>query len=386
MGGGLLQLASRSYMDEYLTQNPVFSYFKFVYKKHGNFSTEPMIQNIEGNKKFGNTIYIKFYRNTDLINKVYFEIDLPDLPVTANNQPGWVHNVGHYFFKSIELIIGGMLIDKHYPDWFNIYSELSIPKEKINGYNNMINHTDVDGGNGFVVGKKLYLPLIFFFNKSFQNSLPIVALQYHDICLKCEINELPNLVTSYANTSSLIDTNININCYADMVYLDKYERKKYYFNKHLYNIEQLQIRKFYIDRKVHQFNISLKNHIKEIIIIAKKDENNLGDYSFNTNNPFHSIKLLLNGIPRTEQTHSMYYHLIQNFCYHRNIPLNFIHTYSFALDPEDIINTGSCNMSSIDIIKLLITMNDNFGTGELWVIGVSINQLEIKNGLADLKF
>ena len=31
-------------------------------------------------------------------------------------------------------------------------------------------------------------------------------------------------------------------------------------------------------------------------------------------------------------------------------------------------------------------MNDSFGTGELWLIGVSINQLEIKNGLAELKF
>jgi len=386
MGGGLLQLAARSYMDEFLTQNPVFSYFKFVYKKHGNFSTESMIQNIEGSKKFGHTIFIKFYRNTDLINKVYFEIDLPDLPVTANNQTGWIDKIGHNFFKSIELIIGDMTIDKHYPDWFNIYSELSIPKEKITGYNELINHTGMDGGSGHIVGKKLYLPLIFFFNKSYQNSLPIIALQYHDICLKCEINDLSNLVTSYANTTSITNNTLNINCYADMVYLDKVERKKYYFNKHLYNIEQLQIRKFYIDRKIHQFNVTLKNHIKEIIIIAKKDGNNSGDYSLNNSSPISEIKLLLNGIPRTEQTDSKYYHLVQNFCHHKNIPTNYIYTYSFALDPEDIINTGSCNMSSIDLIKILVTMNDSFGTGELWLIGVSINQLEIKNGLAELKF
>ena len=386
MGGGLLQLAARSYMDEFLTQNPVFSYFKFVYKKHGNFSTESMIQNIEGSKKFGHTIFIKFYRNTDLINKVYFEIDLPDLPVTANNQTGWIDKIGHNFFKSIELIIGGMTIDKHYPDWFNIYSELSIPKEKITGYNELINHTGMDGGSGHIVGKKLYLPLIFFFNKSYQNSLPIIALQYHDICLKCEINDLSNLVTSYANTTSIANNTLNINCYADMVYLDKEERKKYYFNKHLYNIEQLQIRKFYIDRKIHQFNVTLKNHIKEIIIIAKKDGNNSGDYSLNNSSPISEIKLLLNGIPRTEQIDSKYYHLVQNFCHHKNIPTNYIYTYSFALDPEDIINTGSCNMSSIDLIKILVTMNDSFGTGELWLIGVSINQLEIKNGLAELKF
>ena len=386
MGGGLLQLAARSYMDEYLTQNPVFSYFKFVYKKHGNFSTESMIQNIEGSKKFGHTIFIKFYRNTDLINKVYFEIDLPDLPVTANNQTGWINKIGHNFFKSIELIIGGISIDKHYPDWFNIYSELSIPKEKINGYNELINHTGIDGGSGHIVGKKLYLPLIFFFNKSYQNSIPIIALQYHDICLKCEINDLSNLVTSYANTTSIANNTININCYADMVYLDKVERKKYYFNKHLYNIEQLQVRKFYIDRKIQQFNVTLKNHIKEIIIIAKKDGNNFGDYSLNNSSPISEIKLLLNGIPRVEKTDSKYYHLVQNFCHHKNIPTNYIYTYSFALDPEDIINTGSCNMSSIDLIKILVTMDDNFGNGDLWLIGVSINQLEIKNGLAELKF
>ncbi len=171
-----------------------------------------------------------------------------------------------------------------------------------------------------------------------------------------------------------------------MVYLDKVERKKYYFNKHLYNIEQLQVRKFYIDRKIQQFNVTLKNHIKEIIIIAKKDGNNFGDYSLNNSSPISEIKLLLNGIPRVEKTDSKYYHLVQNFCYHKNIPTNYIYTYSFALDPEDIINTGSCNMSSIDLIKILVTMDDNFGNGDLWLIGVSINQLEIKNGLAELKF
>ena len=43
-------------------------------------------------------------------------------------------------------------------------------------------------------------------------------------------------------------------------------------------------------------------------------------------------------------------------------------------------------LNCIDLIKILVTMDDNFGNGDLWLIGVSINQLEIKNGLAELKF
>ena len=38
MGGGLMQLVLTGQMDEYITTNPCINYYKYVYKKHTNFT------------------------------------------------------------------------------------------------------------------------------------------------------------------------------------------------------------------------------------------------------------------------------------------------------------------------------------------------------------
>ena len=48
MGGGLLQLISYGAQDIYLTGNPQITFFKIVYRRHTNFSMEPIEINING--------------------------------------------------------------------------------------------------------------------------------------------------------------------------------------------------------------------------------------------------------------------------------------------------------------------------------------------------
>ena len=62
-------------------------------------------------------------RNGDLIHKMYIEID-----GSGGHKPN-VCNPGASFVDTVELEIGGQLIDKHTGTWLEVWSELTEPNE-----------------------------------------------------------------------------------------------------------------------------------------------------------------------------------------------------------------------------------------------------------------
>ena len=48
MGGGLMQLVAYGAQDVYLTGEPQITFFKVVYRRHTNFSVEPIVQTFSG--------------------------------------------------------------------------------------------------------------------------------------------------------------------------------------------------------------------------------------------------------------------------------------------------------------------------------------------------
>ena len=83
MGGGLLQLKRYGQQNEYLNGNPSMTYFKNVFKKHTHFSMEHKRIEFEGTQSLAvgiDTIMrCKIDRNGDLVNKIYFAMNLPDI-------------------------------------------------------------------------------------------------------------------------------------------------------------------------------------------------------------------------------------------------------------------------------------------------------------------
>ena len=73
MGGGLMQLVAYGAQDIYLTGNPQITFFKVVYRRHTNFSTESIQQTFNGTVDFGNTVTATISRNGDLIHRCYLE-------------------------------------------------------------------------------------------------------------------------------------------------------------------------------------------------------------------------------------------------------------------------------------------------------------------------
>jgi len=84
MVGGLLQMVSTGKQDVYLTYNPEITFFKKIYKKHTNFSTQLQTFYPEQDIEYGNTITFKL-NNCDAIHRCYLEIELPELSFNDKN-------------------------------------------------------------------------------------------------------------------------------------------------------------------------------------------------------------------------------------------------------------------------------------------------------------
>jgi hypothetical protein len=76
MTGGILQMAISGKQDIYLTIDPQITFFKKVYRRHTNFSTELIEILSEQNPSFNNEITF-ILNHGDAIHRCYFEITLP---------------------------------------------------------------------------------------------------------------------------------------------------------------------------------------------------------------------------------------------------------------------------------------------------------------------
>jgi hypothetical protein len=77
---------------------------------------------------------------------------------------------------------------------------------------------------------KVYLPLLFFFNRNPGLYLPLIALQYHEVRLDFD---LTNYYSLYFGTNQ-------VQVWANYVYLDTEERRRFAQKGHEYLIEQVQ--------------------------------------------------------------------------------------------------------------------------------------------------
>ena len=354
MGGGLLQLVAYGAQDVYLTGNPQITFFKVVYRRHTNFSIESIQQTFNGNASKGNRVTCQISRNGDLVHKLYVVFD----SVTGANTDA------RECIKKVEVEIGGQMIDRQYGEWMYIWNELTLPEGKKEGFGKMISKDAVAtpvGGNT----RTVYVPLEFWFCRNIGLALPLIALQYHEVKINIEF-----------------DAGIEFGdatLWADYIFLDTDERRRFAQLSHEYLIEQVQ---FTGGETINSSNLSAKlsfNHpVKELIWQGKDDQNiiKLG-----------KTKLMLNGNDRFAERDTKYFTHVQPYQHHTNIPHSDcnINVYSFALKPEEHQPSGTLNMSRIDTAQLKIS-DISQGTGEVKIYAHSYNVLRILSGMGGLAY
>lgn len=301
----------------------------------------------------------------------------------------WVDRIGHAIINSIEIRIGGYKIDKHYDNWLNIWYELTANRYMENIYFDMIgNVPELTDFNRKPKPKYvLRIPLQFWFCRYSGLSIPLVALEYHDVNICCRFRKFSELcyieectkIKCGDNELSLDDVpddlDININAYllVDYIYLDSFERRRFAQSSHEYLIDQLQVlKKRDIIQQNLQFNVdNFVQPSKELVWVSQKTSftvnfdgsnqcrwNNYSETKCNKINPIKHSSIDFHGYTRSIKLTGNYYNYVQPYETHPTTPSDGINMYSFSLFPVEFQPSGSANMSRLDRVTIHMYFRD----------------------------
>ena len=383
MGGGLMQLVAYGAQDVFLTGKPEISFFKVVYRRHTNFAMESIEQTFNGNPALGNRVTCTISRNGDLVTNMWLELKFDN---TANV----VNSLGHAAIEYVELEIGGQRIDKHYGEWLEIWSELTLPEEKRAGFKEMVGRRD-SGKSTDLESNKLYVPMQFFFCRNPGLALPLIALQYHEVKLNIQFRPAAML-----GGPDLTLTSARL--FVDYIYLDTDERRRFAQSSHEYLIEQLQHTGPEITKSPN-FRLNFNHPVKELVwvvrpsgadplVFSSTEVSIAGTDSPTLFDAFGTCKLQLNGHDRFTERDASYFRLVQPYQHHTRIPSKYVYLYSFALNPEAHQPSGTANFSRLDNVTLTLkdVEKQSGPDSELLVYAVSNNILRISAGMGGLAY
>lgn len=409
--GALLQLIAKSEINDYLNTNDIKNtLFKSEIKQTTNFSEAPFSVYPENSATWGNTIRFKIPKYGDLLTDTYLVVELPEISVTdiegltedvrtSTYRVRWNEYIGNCIIDKVILRIGGQKIDEQTGEFLQFYTDIYDKTwSKIcmlgNDRSMILPKTKIDN-------QYLYIPLKFFFNVDYTKSLPVYALNYHDIEIEIKLNTWDNCyfvlkeVTDevsgsesktsklhFAHTNNTISQknfrNIRLDC--NYIFLDNDEREFMLKNKHEILITQTQ----YLETNINgdsNIKMDFNNPIKELFFAIQKQENRDVNEVFNYSGKSHYLPVgtttfterLWEQIPRSHLLKEAaiyfdhnervpyrdykYWHHVQNYEHYRNTLEHNIYMYSFGLYPKE--NTGSCNFSKLENVYLNVKLADS---------------------------
>ena len=301
MAGGLMQLVSYGAQDIYISGNPQITFWKVLYKRHTNFAVESIEVTFNGQADFNKRVTAVINRNADLMYKTYIQVVLPQVELATGGAGfRWLSYIGHRLIKQVELEIGGQRIDRQYGDWMQIWTQLSTDAGNVKVLDSIIGHTHdlvlMKRGTGIDLdatcsssettiscvprkgtpAKTLYIPLQFWFCRNPGVSIPLIALQYHEVRINVDFETWQNC--QYAE--SAVGTPVALaaqslaaaSIYVDYVYLDTEERRRFAQQSHEYLIEQVQYTGAEsITSSSNKIQLNFNHPVKELLWVVQRD-------------------------------------------------------------------------------------------------------------------
>ena len=103
--------------------------------------------------------------------------------------------------------------------------------------------------------------------------------------------------------------------------------------------------------------------------------------------PLHQFKLILNGTDRFVPQFGKYFNQYQPYVYNSGSPYPGIYVYSFAVKPEELQPSGTCNFSRIDQAQAAVYLKTGMPTTLLQrMFAVNYNILKIASGMGGVVF
>ena len=418
--GGKLQLAFRGPQDAYISGRPQMTFFKAIYKRYTNFAKECVWTPFDGNPRQGGKSTAIIDRQGDLIQEAFITADL-DTVIDANLKSGVGANILAYaaerLIDSVEIYIGQQLIDKHYQRWWRLFSELTQNDAQKAQYSKM---TSPDSAGN----PKIYLPLNFFFNRNPGLALPLVSIP----------NQQVSIVFNWSTGEEIWTTSptvqpASIKCWVNYIYLDDQERRMMSDREQSYLIDQVQfagseavpaIAAAGPTSSVHRIPLEFKHPVKELVWCFPFDDANEKQYNYTTqamglcelittgqtephmsggtvrllantdfaetgDGPLESMYIDINRNTIAEEQGGKYFNSVQPSQCHTGCPMPGVYSYSFALNPESIKPTGTCNFSRVQEAACYLRLK-NTTNSRMEMFATNFNVLDIKKGFASLAF
>jgi hypothetical protein len=305
-----------------LNANPQISFFRSVFKRHTNFAMENIELPFEGTTTMtdsSNSTYVfKIKRYADLLGSIFLVVNLPTIYSSTEQAFQWIKNLGSMMIVSATLYIGGQKIEEVRGETINAYHRLSRNYASNLNYNVLIGHThdmydpmmkDLDGRFVYhatndtkltpsILGRKLYVPIPFFFENNSGLYLPLIALQNTEVEIQIELRKINELYTiletrrteknygkrikpdsniqsqhilHFTNITALKNV-IEVSMNANYIFLDNDERKQFAATSHEYLIVQVQYKNVFGITGRYVVDMAFFHPTKEIRFFMRKSD------------------------------------------------------------------------------------------------------------------
>jgi hypothetical protein len=385
MSGGIVQLVATGAQDAWLTGKPEVSFFRSSYKRYTHYANSPERQLIQGNPSAGNISTIRLEKKGDLINYMY----LIAKDSTGALIPGinWTNVI-----DKIELLIGGQIVDTQDITWMSNVEAVTGAQNFSQRYLN----NNAAGPNNVTNG---FLPLKFFFCKDWNVSLPLVALQYHDVELRITWSTTLGSTLSVNNGSgspvSAAYSTFQYEAWTNFVYLDQAERE--YFANTPMDLLITQMNRIPIATGNMQ-ELALAHPIKFLAFSCNNYSTAYTLAASSTAQPTPSnyqFKTQINGVDIGDSRSMFqwidvpqYYHTPYGYN-HGNSTAN-VALISYCLDTSKLQPTGTLNFSRIDTFRIVapagVSLSTLAGGAGRYFYAMNYNVLRIKDGMGGLLY
>jgi hypothetical protein len=233
MPGGLLNIIAYGNQNIILNGNPTKTFFKATYAKYTNFGIQKFRTDYNGSRSLNlnesSTFTFKIERQAELLMDTYLVFTLPDIysTILPPEEVGdiwkpyhfrWIHNIGTSIIEEVTFRIGGQVIQrfsgeylksvverdydeakkKMFYDMTGNVKELNMPEYyemRNNNYPNVYYNNDIAGPEPSIRGRKIYVPLPFWFSNSSKVAFPLVCLQYNDAEIEVTLRPIREIFT-----------------------------------------------------------------------------------------------------------------------------------------------------------------------------------------------
>jgi uncharacterized short protein YbdD (DUF466 family) len=442
MPGAQQQIAMASSHDMWLYKDALGSWFDSQHMSYLNFATESRQIFSGGNKGFGQLVRFEITNQGEYICGGYIRttISTATAPAAAGNvtayRMSYVHMVGIYLYKTIEIEINSTKFDTHEPEYLDIWSRLTLSAEKYKAFKELIgevcSYTRYGNGNTLYVHQMktnhpqeaattkpeftIYLPLRFWFCNDHSQALPIGVMIFSKCYIDIELNPWttvvqvwettdanPNEWTTVNNRSTnttlqVVPTIKSMDVFLDYVYLDRLGRtllghsSKFYVIKHVKN----RIRNDVSGNSVSQ-RLDMVMPVTELLWVVRESgaladknyhiydryyDNSGSTITANTlynlpDSPFAYVTFNILNENRVTRRDHVYYTKIQPLIHHTAPPdSEGFGMYSFALWPENYrMSSGCANFSSVDYANLILEWNQTAGINGNATAGIGKNSV-----------